>query len=260
MYVLVDSVGEVENGFNIVMLCTCSCILWHEVLARFVNALNSAFSCVCVCVLGWLREAETRPCFQNLASRLEEFLDDPLRYILTTVSQCTCNTTQIMCLTGTETYIICMSFIVLVYMHYQDECVSQVQKLIIIFIASQRDGLVETYAALPSNLTASGEFTYESPLIFSPPPSAGLTSNGTMSSNGGYGNGGYGNRGYGNGGYGNGGYGNGTMSSNGGYGNLLDIATATGTDYANQLQLAHSNHATLAAQNTATFSRVSLHT
>ena len=34
--------------------------------------------------LGWLAEPESRPSFTDLVSRLNELLEDPLRYILTT--------------------------------------------------------------------------------------------------------------------------------------------------------------------------------
>ena len=35
---------------------------------------------------GWLLDPEARPTFEELESRMNEFLSDPLRYILTVVS------------------------------------------------------------------------------------------------------------------------------------------------------------------------------
>ena len=37
------------------------------------------------CYLGWLLDPEARPTFAELETMMEEFLSDPLRYILTVV-------------------------------------------------------------------------------------------------------------------------------------------------------------------------------
>ena len=65
-------------------------------------------------ITGWLRDPEARPPFSELVIRLDEFLQDPLRYILTTT-----------------------------------------------------DGLVMNYDSLPTNISKSGEFTYENPFAMS---------------------------------------------------------------------------------------------
>lgn len=42
-----------------------------------------------VCLtLGWLQEPDSRPPFTQLVEKFEEFLDDPLRYVLTTSDGC----------------------------------------------------------------------------------------------------------------------------------------------------------------------------
>lgn len=37
---------------------------------------------------GWLLEPESRPDFEELGHRFQEFMDDPPRYVLTVVSVC----------------------------------------------------------------------------------------------------------------------------------------------------------------------------
>lgn len=68
----------------------------------------------CLNCTGWLREPEARPPFSELVTRLDEFLQDPLRYILTTT-----------------------------------------------------DGLVVNYDNLPTNISKTGESTYENPFLVS---------------------------------------------------------------------------------------------
>ena len=41
-----------------------------------------------VVILGWLIEPDSRPPFTQLVRKFEEFLDDPLRYVLTTSDGC----------------------------------------------------------------------------------------------------------------------------------------------------------------------------
>ena len=85
---------------------------------------------------GWLLDPEARPSFEDLETRMTEFLSDPLRYILTVVS-------------------ILTLFIGIVYRHYCS------------VVDFKVDDRLETYANLPTNILNTGESPYESPFLLS---------------------------------------------------------------------------------------------
>ena len=49
-------------------------------------SIQSILEFVNLWYIGWLLDPEARPTFEELESRMNEFLSDPLRYILTVVS------------------------------------------------------------------------------------------------------------------------------------------------------------------------------